>query len=258
MKSLVIDTHVHFYSCYNLELFISSIFANFDKITSSLNERDVVPAIILTERSDCSFYQELKNNKHELLNVSLCKDFLKAKCIKTNRVFFVFPGRQIITTERLEVLYLGEDLRIKDGEDIDSYVKNLSKKDGLVVLNWSFGKWLGSRGKIIKRLINESNLSKFVVADVSNRPSCSFMPTLLKKAKKMGFSCISGSDSLPLKGQEIFVGNYPILLRNFEADFSFVTIKEKIKKGQFEIVGVRRNLFRFVYDFFNNKFFASR
>ncbi|MDD4872650.1 MAG: hypothetical protein PHR77_19030 [Kiritimatiellae bacterium] len=178
-------------------------------------------AIFLTERRDCSFFKQLKEG-----NLPLSKNnYTIEQCLEDNVILvrdvqgnslYVFAGRQIITSERLEVLSLAADLGLPDGQNIDDVIKNVLLDGGIPVLPWSPGKWFGGRGRIVEKVLHSFSPSQLLIGDTSLRPLGWPEPSLVKYAMSHGFKVIAGSDPLPFAGEERVVGKYGIVC---EMDF---------------------------------------
>ncbi|MEM1170460.1 MAG: hypothetical protein AAGJ08_15610 [Cyanobacteria bacterium P01_H01_bin.35] len=70
-----------------------------------------------------------------------------------NQKIFIIAGRQIVTAEKLEVLALISDSEFADGLPLETTIKNIVSKNGIPVLPWGVGKWIGKRGKILQKLL---------------------------------------------------------------------------------------------------------
>lgn len=126
------DCHVHFYDCYSPEFFLEAAKTNLG--------RDGV--LFFTHRFGVEPDWKSIFPKFEVLSdgVGLI-----------DGITFV-RGYQIVSQERIEILNLAGKLIIEDGlkaKDI------LSKIDGVPVIPWSPGKWLGARGRLIKSLAKD-------------------------------------------------------------------------------------------------------
>ncbi|EKD26992.1 MAG: hypothetical protein ACD_79C00941G0003, partial [uncultured bacterium] len=153
---LIADCHLHIYPFHNLKLIIENCFKNFSKHKASSDKS--IMAIFLAERHDCDEFNKLKNLNGDIqydIKVEKLKDSQVLKIKKQSEEMLVFAGRQIITKEKLEVLGLTIEERIKDGLPIREVIDKILKCDGIPVLSWAPGKWFFKRGKIIKELLNE-------------------------------------------------------------------------------------------------------
>lgn len=204
MPKLFIDTHVHIYPDYNISLLLDSALSNFKSASNDSTENSFVLA--LTERFECNFFknhkQGARHGKWELNYNSdaelICAEHSKEK-------IYILSGRQNISAEKLEVLTLGsDDFRAEELPAIE-IIKG-AKETGLVtIIPWSFGKWMGNRGKLLKKLLEDSTLD-FALGDPAHR--FSLKPTLFNDAKNLKRNFFCGTDPLPLSGEEIRVAGY--------------------------------------------------
>jgi hypothetical protein len=118
----------------------------------------------------------------------------------------LLPGRQIVSEEGLEVLALNCRLTVPDREHTASALLDIiTEGGGVPVLPWSFGKWLGGRGRVVEAMVGQR--PNLLLADNGNRWPERPLPALLRKWKEQGTPLLSGSDPLPLQGQEARVGS---------------------------------------------------
>ena len=70
-------------------------------------------------------------------------------------LLYILAGRQIITSENLEVCALATTWTQEDKSagTIDT-IHNVRRGGGLAALNWAPGKWFGDRGKVVKTVFD--------------------------------------------------------------------------------------------------------
>jgi hypothetical protein len=202
--SVLIDTHVHFYPCYNNSLIWDQIRVRFEQYFHILKDENIAGAICLTERSDCDFYQNIFSKKEKRIYFS--PDQTPYIETASKKKIFILPGFQIKTAENLEVLTLCTTKRIADGSPIAETIRQANDLGSITVIPWSLGKWWGKRGEIISDLIYDSSPSDFFIGDIALRPKLLGEPSQFKLAREKGFRFLYGSDPLPLKNQESQIG----------------------------------------------------
>ena len=119
----------------------------------------------------------------------------------------LIPGRQMVTYEALEILEVGTESDLPSGHAVDYLLNAIRERGGIPVLPWSPGKWTFRRGRQIRNLIDAYIPGKFVLSVSSLLPRSSPLPGLLKLARGAGYVVAAGSDSLPLPGEERYVGS---------------------------------------------------
>jgi hypothetical protein len=125
---------------------------------------------------------------------------------------FVMAGQQIITAEKLEVLALATSAKIADGKPLAETVDAVRRGGGLAVLPWGVGKWLGKRGELLDRFLQETSPESLFVGDNGGRPVFWPRPALFDRAEQRGIRLLSGSDSLPLAGEERRVATFGAMI----------------------------------------------
>ncbi len=124
---------------------------------------------------------------------------------------FVVAGRQIVSTEGLEVLGLALDPDCAAAAIVDrtrcaeELLEALLDADAVAVLPWGFGKWLGERGRRVAELARQDRLrdhARFFLGDVPQRCWPWPRPAVFEAPARV----LCGSDPLPLPGGEARVG----------------------------------------------------
>jgi hypothetical protein len=205
MMELLADTHLHLYSCYDLDCAFSGLI---DRLVAHTPQ--AVFAAFLTERAGYNFYKQLQTGEKILRDFVIAKasNNLVLRRKKDARCLTVLPGRQIIAAENIEVLALCTDALFADGIPAAELIRSIREQNGVPVLPWSPGKWFFQRGKVVQYLLHSFTPQDFLLGDVSLRPVGWPLPLLMRKAQRLGYKIISGSDPLPFSGEEKQFGRY--------------------------------------------------
>ena len=123
----------------------------------------------------------------------------------------IIRGQQIVTSENLEVLAIGHEDTIRDGQSLDETIESCRTSGDHVILPWGAGKWLGSRGRMIDDVIERVSFPEFHIGDNGGRPAAWAVPQF-KLAGKRNMKILNGSDPLPILGDESRIGTYASLL----------------------------------------------
>ncbi len=240
---LIADTHVHIYPFYDTKLALHSLRTNLSQLDSQ-----AVCMLFLAERSDCHFFADFAKNTAKLFNPESTIRYLKdALHIQESGYpdLYIFPGRQIITRERIEILSLTVDTQIADGLPANELVEKIRQHQGVPVLSWAPGKWFFKRKKIVRELIDTNDPGSLLIGDTSLRPTCWLQPRLMKRAASKGLTIISGSDPLPFAGEEQLLGQYGIQLDcDFDPDDPVSSVRSILSQPQYQpsLMGKRGNL----------------
>lgn len=126
-----------------------------------------------------------------------------------SRGLFIIAGRQVVSTENLEILALGVD---RDYEDRKHPLKRLAIEaaaDGAIpVAPWGPGKWWGSRGKAMESLLRDGDVPWLFLGDNGGRPVFWPDPHLFELARARGIKVLPGSDPLPFPSQSGRAGSF--------------------------------------------------
>jgi hypothetical protein len=168
----------------------------------------------------------------------------------------IFPGRQIITEEGLELLALGSDARVPERLPFAEAKRQVVELGALPVLNWAPGKWFFSRGRQVQRILEEEAHDSLAICDTTLRPKLWRRPGLMCLAQTRGFPVIAGSDPLPFCGEEQLIGSYGIISK---ADFllarPFASFKQAVigEAKNFSAVGERSGSLHFLARYLRNE-----
>ncbi|HBA82484.1 MAG TPA: hypothetical protein DCZ95_00165 [Verrucomicrobia bacterium] len=219
-KTIVADTHVHFYPCYNFQQVWKAC------VSSS------VQALFLAERFDTHYFRQFQNGQHpfgEGVSLQLVPGGDAVLFSDRNGYeVLIVAGRQIVTKERLEVVALTVDPDIPDGRPTEEVLAAIHEAGGLPLLNWAPGKWMGPRGQIVASLLDRSAPGSLFVGDTTLRPAGCPDAVLMRYAARRGLSILAGSDPLPFPGEESRVGRYGV---SFEAAWNPEAPVDSIRKS---------------------------
>lgn len=240
---IIADSHVHLYPCYKIGLTLTTLLHNLEKLSPN-----TIKTAFLVERSDCNFFSDIRENEDRLIKAGSELTLRKQKgvisvMVKGDTCLSIFPGRQIVTSERIEILSLTLDDRIKDGLPADTVVNQIIDRGGVPVISWAPGKWFFERGKLIEKLIDGMNPESVLIGDTSLRPTIWRKPLLMKKAERAGYKIIAGSDPLPFAGEELNLGTYGSLINgSLDSEVPIESIRSLLTNPDIEIKSIgRRN-----------------
>ena len=228
---LIADTHVHFYPCYDLR----QAFSNLRNCLSALDRNALIMGF-LAERHDCHYFKELRENSGLLGNGITVRGDDTVLVISEQGYpdLYLFAGRQIITSERIEILALTTDMEIADGLPADDIISAVREKEGIPVVSWAPGKWFFRRKHVVASLIDSYEPGTLLFGDTTLRPVGWMEPFLMQRAVRKGFGLIAGSDPLPFGGEEKMMGRYAVLLESdFDPENPTVSIRTAFTRPEF-------------------------
>jgi len=245
-----IDTHVHVYHCYEAESFLSRAARN-----SAMAGSGATLVLCLTESHGFDFFHELKvcastDTPISGWSASLLQGQPAVLLKQADQSIIIIAGRQVITRQGLEVLALFTDQQYDDGQETQTVIDNINENNGLAVLPWGVGKWLGKRGTIIEGLLNSNKPDTLAIADISGRPSLWPEPGQFGLAQEKGYNCLYGTDSLPLHSDQLRIASAGMVM-DLASDPSLAVAELKAKlysQTSANNFGKRVSAFRFLKD----------
>ena len=203
---LRIDTHAHLYDSYSVKEWCEAAVRNLGGSGASPSvvfvvDREGQDSLARLRREVPSFgdWQELWDGQAGIARLG-------------DGSLVVVQGVQYVTSERLEVLGLGVPRSSPDGSSASEYISHIGELGGLACLPWSPGKWLGSRGKVVRNLLDTTATSALIAGDISIRSRLGPPSTLLRYARNRGYTVLYGTDPLPTKSDEELVGSFGVEL----------------------------------------------
>lgn len=210
----IIDCHVHLYECFDIDDFLTGANRNLRLAGRKLqSDQESMPILMLTETSRENGFERLKSmargrQKGECEPNSgwtvrlLPAD--KAAVIATNRSdqeLLIISGRQIICSEGLEVLALATDQEFADDYSLKELVQEINAMNGIPVIPWGVGKWLGRRGRVLKKFLASDVNHEFFLGDILGHPTFWPRSAIFRLAASQGIRVLPGTDPLPLKSE---------------------------------------------------------
>jgi len=216
---VLVDTHVHYYPFCPFSDLLDAAFSNFLKYARTIEDPNSFTGVLcLLETQGTNWYWKLMQSTSDAFTGKWKvarhegTDGMLELFKPSGERLRVIPGRQVITSENLEVLIIGTGEEVIGRKPIDNYLDHYCDRS-LVVLPWGVGKWLGARGKTISNQISAPNRTSFVLGDNGGRPWLWSFVTQFAEAEKLGLPVIPGSDPLPVAGQHRKAGGNGLVLR---------------------------------------------
>lgn len=151
---------------------------------------------------------------------------MSARCAEAPPLILV-AGRQIATSEGLEVLALGATGPFADGEAVETTIEAVREQDGVPVIPWGFGKWWGRRGAVVRRLAaDHTRFPLLFLGDSAGRLGIAPRPRLFAEGERQHRAVLPGTDPLPLRGEVDKVGRLVFRVeRELDTDRPFAGLK---------------------------------
>lgn len=214
------DAHVHIHEISSIDRILESARGNFVRLGPQDASRPTRPEaflLLLAETGYSEVFALLKEKAGsgryttpEGWHVAPTREAESLRVTRDDWAgrLFILAGRQMVTAERIEVLALATPVKIEDGLSLDQTVESVRRDEGLAVLPWGVGKWLGKRGKLVEGFIQRAAPEGLFVGDNGGRPFFWPAPRLFRTAAARGIRLLPGSDPLPLSAEATRVGSY--------------------------------------------------
>ncbi len=213
---VLVDGHVHFHGCFSLHAFLEHAARNFSRQAAELGwTKDWAGVLMLAEMRDQSWFRSLLESLEPgektgwtLVRTGETTPALIASCSNRPDLILV-PGRQVVTSERLEVLTLGTEQYLRDGLPVTEVLDWAGRYDAIAVLPWGAGKWLGRRGSVVNAIIRDTaGTSAVLLGDSGIRPRAWRRPRQFVRAQRAGMRVLPGTDPLPMVDEQQRVGAF--------------------------------------------------
>lgn len=203
---IIADTHLHIYPCHDVGLLVSSLGENLGALAP-----DAVRVGILAEKAGHHVFGAWVNGELSAAGPVPAATPVRGALVIEGRdkpPLYLLPGRQIVTSERLEIQCLLADARIEDGLPARVAVRAALDAGGVPVLSWALGKWLFGRAGIVADLLNAFAPDELLLGDSAMRPVGWPEPSPMRRFKTNGGIVLAGTDPLPHAGEECIAGSY--------------------------------------------------
>lgn len=247
---ILLDGHTHIYDCFDLDTFVTAAFENFSSASVKLKSGSSATCfMLLAEACGVHYFKKLQDLARSGGGVSSTSWRVEESDEIFSLILFhddyplmrliIAAGRQLITKEKLELLALLTEHEFEDGMTLEQGVQTVFEAGGIPVCPWGAGKWMGTRGEVLTTYtMNTDEL--FFLGDSGGRPSFWPRPSLFK-GDFVKTRLLSGSDPLPLSGEEIKVGSFGTYI-NCECpkERPVTFLKELLKKSDVKLTGYGR------------------
>jgi len=205
------DAHVHVYQGADVAALLNGAAGHFRKTASAVGASDWRGVLFLTEIAGTSWFETVSGahdgRQFDAWRITgMPTDPLSLEARSETESLYIVAGRQIVTSERVEVHALGTREAIADGMELPATVRAVQAVGALAVIPWGAGKWLGKRGRLVAAMLASADSGLFV-SDNSGRPWFWHDP-LLARLRAAGRPILRGSDPLPLRAEERRVGGF--------------------------------------------------
>jgi hypothetical protein len=216
--TLLVDGHVHYHPIFGVARFLEAALRNLRAARAEVGEPNAVGCLMLTESAGMQYFRRFRDGLIEREapgwearpTAEDCS--LVARDSRGEQIILV-AGRQIVTSDRLEVLALATAAEYPDGRTLREATEGVISSGAVPVVPWGFGKWTMARGRTVAELLRSPTAGALFVGDNGGRPRVGPRPRLFDLAEGLGIPILPGSDPLPLAGEVTKPGRFGFVLR---------------------------------------------
>ncbi|NNE07352.1 MAG: hypothetical protein HKN20_02195 [Gemmatimonadetes bacterium] len=249
---LLIDTHYHLYPSHRAGVAVRSLLANLDTIrrtgpgTENDTEDDLAAILLAIDATDP--LAALLKNRDSLHREGITLESDSARgmltCARDGITATLFPGRQFLSTERIEVIALGEMPAPAAAAPLSHILASIEDAGCVAVVPWSPGRWTGKRGRIVNDALAKRERGGVLLGEIALRPAFAPATRVHRGAGKRGAPFLYGTDPLPARGDERMGGRFAT--RFPELDVASCTpsaVREEAARGRAFAAGSRNGFF---------------
>ena len=250
----LVDGHVHLHGCFEPTAFLAAAHANFERRARLLGSTEWSGVLLFTESASADWFGRLADGETDVQSKGWRIQPLEEACSllaegPRGETLTLIAGRQIVAAERLEVLALGMRDKVADGGQLREVMRFVKRAGAICVLPWGNGKWLGSRGKVVRRLIDGAEHGEFFLGDNSGRLRWGPRPKEFDIGIQHGLYLLPGSDPLPFPSEFNKVGSYGFSLPALpDSERPFAWLRSRLEEQPQAIMpyGEREHVHRFI------------
>ena len=217
-EAIFVDGHVHVYACHDAGRFLAAAARNFASAARTLRRKEYSSVLMLAEGEEENWFAEAVSWADGAAGAPAGWTFRRSgeeiSLFVTNsegQEMIIVAGRQLAASEGIEVLALATSRRFREGERAEDIVEKVTAAGAIPLLPWGVGKWTGRRGRLVGELIASGSFP-LAAGDSGNRPLFWPRSALLAEARHRRLVLLSGSDPLPLPGEEERAGSFGSVL----------------------------------------------
>lgn len=210
---LFVDAHAHFHRTFELPVFLSAAARNVSEAASErgMTAEAPVGVLLLAEGRHEGAFERMQSAVQSEMHAWSIQSTAERESLlirESGRLaLIVMAGRQIVTSEGVEVLALLSAERFSDSLPLTDTVAAIQQVGAVPVLPWGFGKWTMRRGSLVASLLRSADGDVFL-GDNGGRLGSGPTPPLLVEARRRGVPVLPGSDPFPFRDQQSRIAAY--------------------------------------------------
>jgi hypothetical protein len=215
-RLLLVDAHVHIHPSFDRVRCLDAAASNVLREATQLGlPPDTMGCLLLTESGHADVFSEFRlaadaDAGHWSFRSTEEPESLLALHRGAPRLW-IMAGRQVATTDGLEVLALLTTERLDEPLDLHAAIAATRAAGAIPVIPWGFGKWTFRRGATVAaalRATARGTPRHLFLGDNGGRPRAAPAPRLLREAARTDVVILPGSDPLPFADHQSRVGSF--------------------------------------------------
>jgi hypothetical protein len=210
---LIADAHVHVHPCFSAGRLLRIAADNLERAARRAAPKDGTPRLgylLLTEAESEPFFERFAGGIVRATGWKF-RATAEDECLlaedERGRNVILVAGRQLATSDGLEVLAIGTRRALPSGLPFADTLREANEAAAVVVVPWGFGKWWGRRGRLVESTVASAPAWPMTfLGDNGGRLRGLRPPRLFQLAESIGVRVLPGSDALPFPDQLDKVG----------------------------------------------------
>lgn len=207
----IVDGHVHLYSVQHAAEQILAAFSRLRAAAGNPDRKPVMPTLLVLDTSKNRVFSRLCDSCPSEADDGLIRsqDDQGLLMVKNRELEgLLVGGIQFAASEGFEVIGIGCNIPARDHRPAAEIIAEVRSANGLAILPWAFGKWIGSKGRALDHVLDSHDSASLILGDNALRPAPSPKPRQFLAGEKSGRPVLPGSDPLPLDGDAGRIGSY--------------------------------------------------
>jgi hypothetical protein len=250
--SALVDGHVHLHRCFDIADALDVAANNFRDARSHLGLDETAPAVAwLVEHDEEGASDRLmatlaSEERWQLLRAE--GPVLHLRQLQDGERLTLIRGQQVRTGEDLEILVVGGDSHTPSGLTLMESIEASLGPQSLVMIPWGFGKWTGSRGRLVMQAYEQYADQGLRLADTGAHTRLRRALPAFGQAQRDETPIMAGSDPFPFPGQHRSIGRTGFVLESVPSEMTWPDVLLAIRslRGQPRRFGSPWGLFEFV------------
>jgi hypothetical protein len=197
---MLIDGHVHLHRSHPIEAALDAAVLNFERWRTRVQPAEPLRAMLwLVETPAEAASERLRSAETGHWNLVERDEVTWDLHRDAGTRLTLIRGRQVATSDGLEVLLVGTADPVSDGRPLAETIEPHLERRVLVMLPWGFGKWTGRRGRAVAQAYESYGARGLRLADTGIRPGWLPAPRLFRRSAADGRPVLVGSDPFPFR-----------------------------------------------------------